>query len=136
MTPHAPGRGRRRRARPDPGPGDRGSGAVLVVVLVAVSVLLATALGLLVAAQGARARARTAADLGALAASERLLAGSGDGCGLAREVAARNGATLEACTEHGGAVVTVRAAVALPWGTATADARAGPRGASTTPDRR
>ncbi|NKY12332.1 Rv3654c family TadE-like protein [Cellulomonas hominis] len=125
--------------RPPPGAGpaappghepDRGSGAVLVIALVAVSVLLAAALGLLVAAQGARGRARTAADLGALAASERLLAGAGDGCGLAGEVAARNGATLQACTQHGGAVVTVRAAVALPWGTAVAEARAGPRGAS------
>lgn len=107
---------------------DRGSGAVLVIALVAVSVLLAAALALLVAAQGARARATAAADLAALAAADGVLRGDADGCGTASRVAGRNGATLDACTLHGGGVVVVRTSVALPWGTAAAEARAGPRG--------
>lgn len=105
---------------------DRGSASVLVLALVAVTVALATLLGLLASAHAARGRAQAAADLAALAGAQRALTG-GAACGLAREVAARNGAVLDRCHELPGAVVEVAASVPGVWGVATAAARAGPR---------
>lgn len=105
---------------------DRGSASVLVLALVAVTVALATLLGLLASAHAARGRAQAAADLAALAGAQRALTG-GAACGLAREVAARNGAGLDRCHELPGAVVEVAASVSGVWGVATAAARAGPR---------
>ncbi len=100
---------------------------MLVLALVGVAVLLAGALGVLAAAQAARVRAQTAADLGALAAAERLLRGRDDPCGVAGTVVARNGAVLAGCAPGPGGVVDVRATVGLPVGEAVATARAGPR---------
>lgn len=105
---------------------DQGSASVLVLALVAVTVALATLLGLLASAHAARGRAQAAADLAALAGAQRAVTG-GAACGLAREVAARNGAGLDRCHELPGAVVEVAASVPGVWGVATAAARAGPR---------
>lgn len=102
---------------------------MLIVVLVAVAGLLAGGLGLLAGAQAARGSAQAAADLGALAGASRVLRGSGEGCGIAREVVERNGASLAECVAEGGGVVRVRTAVAFVVGDATASARAGPRNA-------
>lgn len=130
--------GRRRRPRggrcadgaPAHGPArERGSASVLVLALVAVTVALATLLGLLASAHAARGRAQAAADLAALAGAQRAVAG-GAACGLAREVATRNGAGLDRCRQLPGAVVEVAASVPGVWGVATAAARAGPRGAT------
>ncbi len=110
-----------------PRAGDRGSGSVLVIGIVAVAVALGGVVGLMAGVQGARARAQTAADLGALVAAQRLLAGGGDVCVRARETVERNGASLTGCDQEGGGVVEVRAAVRSPVGDASARARAGPR---------
>jgi secretion/DNA translocation related TadE-like protein len=86
----------------------------------------------------ASARAGKAADLAALAgadAARGLLAG--DPCGLAAEVAGKQGAELSACSRAGpgGVVVDVRSRTALPevfgwlngeWRHAEGRARAGP----------
>ncbi|MBW0256267.1 histidine kinase, partial [Cellulomonas sp. PS-H5] len=106
---------------------DRGSASVLVVGLVGVVVLLAGTLGLLGVVQAARGRAQAAADLAALAAAERRLRGHADPCGLAREVAARNGAALAGCTAVGEGDVHVRTTVRTVVGDAAAEALAGPR---------
>ena len=106
---------------------DQGSGTVLLLALVAVTLVVAALLGLLGSAQLGRGRAQTAADLGALAAASRLLAGQpGDPCPTAAEVVRRNGARLSSCTDEGAGVVTVRVAVRGSAGSATASARAGP----------
>nr|WP_255595977.1 Rv3654c family TadE-like protein [Cellulomonas sp. C5510] len=102
---------------------------MLVLALVAVTVALATLLGLLASAHAARGRAQAAADLAALAGAQRALV-AGDACGLAREVATRNGAGLDRCRELPGAVVEVAASVPGVWGVASAAARAGPRAAT------
>lgn len=109
---------------------DRGSGTVLVLALVASALVLAGLLGLLASAQGARGRAQTAADLAALAGAHRALTGADGACAVAGQVAARNGARLDACRQAPGAVVEVVAGVPGVWGTATAAARAGPRSAT------
>lgn len=106
---------------------DRGSGSVLVVGLLAVSVVLGAVVGLMAGVQGARARAQTAADLGALAAAQRLVAGGLEVCARALETVERNGAVLTGCDQLGGAVVEVRVAARSPVGDALAQARAGPR---------
>ncbi|MCU0295979.1 MAG: flp pilus-assembly TadE/G-like family protein [Candidatus Nanopelagicales bacterium] len=103
---------------------DRGS-ATLVVVFMLMLVLALVALGgagLRVA--GARGTASTAADLAALAAADAL------DCGVAQNVAAANGAQLEACRLQGADyVVEVSVDIlGLPGGPrkVTASARAGP----------
>ena len=109
---------------------DEGSGTVLLLALVAITLVVASLLGLLASAQLARGRAQTAADLGALAGSARLLAGhSGDPCATVAAVVSRNRATLSSCVDEGGGVVVVRVVVPRAGGAATASARAGPSSA-------
>lgn len=82
-----------------PGGGERGSGTVLAVALVGVLATLLLAGALIAAVVVTGLRARTAADLAALAAAAETVAGSSQGgaCGVAGEVARRNGADLTAC---------------------------------------
>lgn len=114
----SPGRGR-----------ERGAATVLVValasVVMVVGVALAGATGLVVAHR----RAQAAADLAALGAAEWLRRGP-EPCGVAAEVAERNGARLRACVVRAGDVhvsVGVAAPGAVPWPVElTGRARAGP----------
>ena len=104
--------------------------------LVAVVVLLGTVLAGLGQAQAVHASAQGSADLAALAGAEALRHGE-DACGVAQEVAVRNGAVLDACLDEGGGVLRVDVhrdapAVARLVGSgarATAAARAGPASA-------
>lgn len=120
--------------RPD---GERGSGTVLALGLVGVVLLLGVALAGLGQAQTARTQAQAAADLAALAGASAVRVGE-DGCVPARDVADRNGGTLDACTDEGRGVVAVTTHVDVPVlarltgagdGRATARARAGPASA-------
>lgn len=117
---------------------DRGSGTVLVVAVVAVVLVLAAGVGLLVRAQSARTGAQTAADLAALAAASSIAAPRGvvlgdrqsqpgAVCGLAGEVARRNGGVLTGCEVGQDGVVQVSVTRGSLAGAATATARAGPR---------
>ncbi|GAA4515111.1 Rv3654c family TadE-like protein [Brevibacterium yomogidense] len=86
---------------------DEGSSTVPAVGVAAVAVALALMVGTIGQGLGARSRADTAADLAALAAAQ--VAGD-DGCGIAEEVAKRNGATVTECITRpdlGKATVTV-----------------------------
>lgn len=78
---------------------DTGAGAVLVITVI--GVLTCVAVGALAIGQFAldRSRAATAADLGALAAAEKALAG--DQCGAAERVVGRNSASVERCAVEG-----------------------------------
>lgn len=110
---------------------DHGSGTVLVLAVVAVALALATTLAGLGQVVAGRAQAQTAADLAALAAATRLRT-SADvdaSCDLAHEVAVRNGATLTGCRHEGGGAMVVTVGVRTTFGTATAEARAGPSSA-------
>ncbi len=110
---------------------ERGSGTVLVAALAMVALMLIAASVLLVGAAVAASRAASAADLAALGAADaaRGLRG-GEPCVVAREIALRHGARLNACEMTGphGHIVTVRTVVAtisiLP--DARGAARAGP----------
>lgn len=73
----------------------------------------------------ARHRAQAAADLAALAAAGVLPSGQETACGVAREVAAANSATVTAC-EVAGLDVVVRVEARAAVGVARAVARAGP----------
>jgi secretion/DNA translocation related TadE-like protein len=116
------------------GTDERGLAAPVVVVLTGLLLvvsLLGASLGRLLVDQR---RAASAADLAALAGATAVQRGL-DGCGAAREAAARNQAELVACSVTGEQVV-VRAAVrsSVPGGllgrsrtvAVEADARAGP----------
>lgn len=93
---------------------ERGSGTVLAVGTVAVLLLLLGVVHLVSVSAASAAQAARAADLSALAGADvaRGLA-PGDPCTVAEEVAARNGATLEACAVDGasGTEVTVETSV-------------------------
>lgn len=133
------------------GSAERGSGTVLTVGLVAVVLMLIVAISLLAQAQSARGAAQTAADLGALAAAQHLVGGSGDeggndlgvdgssgtgsagaaaegsrACAIARTVVVANGSSLTGCALLGGGVVRLTTARSSGLGVATASARAGP----------
>lgn len=93
--------------------GDEGSSTVPAVGVAAVAVALALMVGTIGQGLGARSRADTAADLAALAAVQ--VAGD-DGCGVAEEVAKRNGATVTECISRpdlGKATVTVEVALGI-----------------------
>jgi len=116
--------------------GEDGAGSVLVLAMLGVVVVLGLALGSLGAARVARAGAQSAADLAALAAADQLALGRVLGtsdvegaCARAREVAVRNGASVESCAHEGGGVVVVRVARVTSFGPARAAARAGPASA-------
>jgi secretion/DNA translocation related TadE-like protein len=95
-----------------------------------VAVLVTAALGgvSIAAAVVARHRAQAAADLAALSAAVRVVAGAGVACGEARAVAATMHAALRGCdVDQLDVVVSVAVAVAGRGGReAVATARAGP----------
>ncbi|WP_284292117.1 Rv3654c family TadE-like protein [Luteimicrobium album] len=115
---------------------ERGSGTVLMLGLAAVVVLLGTVLAGLGQAQAAHASAQGAADLAALAGADALRHGA-DACAVVRDVAARNGGTVDACVDEGGGVLRVGVHRDVPGvarlvgsgARATAAARAGPASA-------
>jgi secretion/DNA translocation related TadE-like protein len=110
--------------------GQRGSATVWVLALSGVLAAVGLAAVLVGAAVVARHRATAAADLSALAAAGRAVAG-GDACGTAAEIAGANAADLMACGVGEGSVVDVEVSVTVRLGrlgvfSATAAARAGP----------
>ena len=110
--------------------GDRGSGTVLVLGAGLLLVILLGAVLLLLQGAVAATRSATAADLSALAAADTARGlRSGDPCGVAKEVAARNGASLTGCAVNAAdrsvQVDTEVGVRLLPW-PATGQARAGP----------
>ncbi|NKY21684.1 flp pilus-assembly TadE/G-like family protein [Cellulomonas denverensis] len=107
---------------------DRGSGSVLALAVIASVLVLIGWLALLGQAEQARGRAQSAADLAAIAGATALR-GTGDGCALAEEVVRRNGAVPHSCALIEGGVVRIEVVVSVPFGTATAAARAGPASA-------
>jgi secretion/DNA translocation related TadE-like protein len=112
---------------------ERGSATVWVLTLCGVLLSLAAAAVLVGGAVAGRHRAEAAADLAALAAAGRAVSGAAEPCAAARSIAAANGAVLDSCTVHPGAVVELRVTVEVPLGPlgrrpASARARAGPAG--------
>ncbi|HEX4688635.1 MAG TPA: Rv3654c family TadE-like protein [Nocardioides sp.] len=110
-------------------PGQTGSITLLVVAMAGVLLFLGAALTVVTALVAAHRAAQSAADLAALAAA-RGLASGGDGCAVARTVAAANGARITACVAAG-RVVDVEVEVPGPrWLGQSADlaarSRAGP----------
>lgn len=129
-------------------PNDRGAGTVAAIGICLVLLGFSVVALVMVQASVAAVRAATAADLAALAGADALrglqmpaadsppaagipAAASGDACGVAGEVAARNNAFLRTCTVNAETdTLTVETEVnvpALPV-PATARARAGPPG--------
>jgi secretion/DNA translocation related TadE-like protein len=101
---------------------------VLGALLIAALVSLTVAGVWLGAALVARHRAQAAADLAALAAAQRVVAGPGSACRAAADVAAAMRARVEGCvSERLDVVVTVAVPVGVPIAApAVATARAGP----------
>lgn len=112
--------------------GDRGSATVLVLASVAVLCVVAAAGVVLGQAAVTRHRAEAAADLGALAAADRVLEGPVAGCARAAAVVRAGGAALTRC-DWEAAVVSIEVEVRPPGvlgglGRARARARAAPAG--------
>ena len=110
---------------------ERGSATVWVLLLAAVLAVVAAAAVLVGAAVVARHRAAGAADLAALAAAGRAVAGDPVACATAAEVAVANGAELPGCHVGPGSVVDVEVRVTAGLGglgvhEAVGRARAGP----------
>jgi secretion/DNA translocation related TadE-like protein len=109
---------------------DTGSGTVLVLALAAVLALVGTLLAGVAAVAVARHRAASAADLAALAAADRALAGRVPACAAARRAAAAVAAGLLSCRldrDVADVVVVLRPPGPLGGlGQATSRARAGP----------
>jgi secretion/DNA translocation related TadE-like protein len=105
---------------------------VLVLALAAVLAVVGAVAAAVGAVAVARHRAASVADLAALAAADRALAGQGVGCAAARRAADASAAVLVSCRVTGeiaDVVVTVRPAGALgSWGMARSHSRAGPSG--------
>ncbi|MGN6303106.1 MAG: Rv3654c family TadE-like protein [Angustibacter sp.] len=110
--------------------GERGSATVLVTALVALAAASAVLLAGVASAVVARHRAASAADLAALAAAAALDRSPATACGVAAQVARRNGARLLACVADATSVdVRVRsrpAGAVGRLGDAVGRARAGP----------
>jgi secretion/DNA translocation related TadE-like protein len=117
-----------------PGLADRGSASIWVLACSAVVLLIGVAASLRTSAVLARHRAESAADFSALAAAGQIGL-AGDGCELARSIAAANGGQLMRCrialgddARSGAVDVTISLSVHLPGLGAqqvTASARAG-----------
>ena len=109
---------------------DRGSGSLLVLALTGVLLLVAMVLATLAAVAVTRHRAASAADLAALAAADRALAGEQVACAAAARAATAAGAVLRLCRvtgEEADVVTAVRPPAALGrLGEAHGVARAGP----------
>jgi secretion/DNA translocation related TadE-like protein len=99
-----------------PPAGERGSATVWVLALAGVLALVGAAAVLVGAAVVARHRATAAADLAALAAAGRELAGHARACAAAEEIAAANAAEVISCTVGAGAVVEVAVRVRVELG--------------------
>lgn len=98
---------------------DRGSGTVLVVALAAAAVFGLLAILALSAVASAAGRAAGAADLAALAAADAARGlGPGEPCEVAADMAARNGARLDACERSGAGGVIVDVWTSVPAGPA------------------
>jgi secretion/DNA translocation related TadE-like protein len=110
-------------------PPDRGSATVWAVFGAAVLCLVFAAVLALGQVAGARQRAAGAADLAALAAADRALAGPEAACGLARRVAEAQGARLTRC-HLGGEIADLTAEARAGPYAVRARARAGPSGAA------
>ncbi|MDP9219170.1 MAG: flp pilus-assembly TadE/G-like family protein [Actinomycetota bacterium] len=111
---------------------DEGAGTVLAVGLVAMLGSLVLACAALGAAVVSRHRAASAADLAALAGSDRALGrATGEPCQAAASVARANATQLTSCRVDADGSVTVSVQVRLPppwttFGPAEARSRAGP----------
>lgn len=92
---------------------ERGAGTVLVVGAIALLLVLTYAASVLVAAAVASTKAASAADLAGLSAAARAQGGSVDGCAVAREVVAANGADLVSCLAVGDGSFEVSTVVAM-----------------------
>ncbi|AKU18126.1 Rv3654c family TadE-like protein [Luteipulveratus mongoliensis] len=108
---------------------DRGSGSLLMVGIAGVTLILMAGAMVLVSVVHASMRARTAADLAALAAADRVLnpRPDSDPCAAAGSLAQANGASLLSCaTGAEDVVVTVGVPVSTPGlGLARVRSRAG-----------
>ncbi|MGH2684017.1 MAG: Rv3654c family TadE-like protein [Actinomycetota bacterium] len=117
---------------------ERGSASIVVAAAVAFGAILAAFSADVTRVVAARARAQTAADAAALAAAQELVAPSVRSPeDLAREYAARHGATVIECECDRGAdevVVTVRLEVDLPHLDQTRSLRAVARAVVAIPD--
>ena len=117
---------------------ERGSVSIVVVAAVAFGAILAAFSADVTRVVAARARAQTAADAAALAAAQELIAPSVRSPEeLAREYAARHGATVVDCDCEAGAdevVVTVRLDVDLPHLDQTRTLQAAARAVVAIPD--
>ncbi|WP_336885419.1 Rv3654c family TadE-like protein [Arthrobacter sp. FW306-2-2C-D06B] len=106
-----------------------GSGTILAVALgLAVMICMAAAF-MLAQAVAMGHRAASAADLAALAGADAARGlTTGDPCVVASETAARQGASLSACTVGEGGIVEIRTELdrGAVFGTATGRSRAGP----------
>ncbi|MGP4031889.1 Rv3654c family TadE-like protein [Pseudarthrobacter sp. 1C304] len=108
---------------------ERGSGTVLALGLAVLVVLAAVVVVVLAQSAASAFRAAAAADLAALAAADAARGLTpGEPCGVAADVARRNGARVLSCSEGSGSTVQVRTEleVPTPLGRATGLARAGP----------
>jgi secretion/DNA translocation related TadE-like protein len=109
---------------------DRGSATVLVLALAGVLAVLAGLAATVGAVAVARHRAASAADLAALAAADRVLAGAVIACAAAGRVASDAAGVLESCRLTGEdveVVVAVRPGGPVgSWGMARSHSRAGP----------
>ncbi|GAA4026026.1 hypothetical protein GCM10023063_03340 [Arthrobacter methylotrophus] len=108
---------------------ERGSGTLLAVSLGLVVMICMVATLMLAQATAMAQRAAAASDLAALAAADAARGlTDGDPCAVARETAARNGASVSACTVSGGEIVDIRAELVrgTVFGAATGRSRAGP----------
>ncbi|MGK5532844.1 Rv3654c family TadE-like protein [Streptomyces sp. URMC 129] len=110
-------------------PADRGSATVWAAASGALLCLVFAALLALGQVTAARQRAAGAADLAALAAADRALAGAETACGLARRVAEAQGARLTRCHVAGEIADLTAEARAGPYAV-RARARAGPSDAA------
>ncbi|MFJ9606531.1 Rv3654c family TadE-like protein [Kitasatospora sp. NPDC101176] len=119
---------------------DAGSATVWLLALAVLGTAVFAGTVAVGAAVTARHRAESAADLGALAAADRLLLDGDGGCGRAAGITAAQGAALVSCTvDRDADAVEVVTEVAprglpagLPVGPARARARAGPVRAAVT----
>lgn len=107
----------------------QGSATLLVVAFAGVLLLVGSALGVVSAMVLAHRAAQSGADLAALAGAQAL-AGGGDACTEATDVAAANGVRMEECLTDGADVTVTVEAPGPHWLDQTADlsarARAGP----------
>jgi secretion/DNA translocation related TadE-like protein len=109
--------------------GDRGSATVWALLSVTVLCVVFGAVLALGQVTAARQRAATAADLAALAAADRALAGPAAACDAAARVAEAQGARLVRC-HVGGEVADLTAEVRAGPYTTGVRSRAGPAGAA------